>query len=159
AGGADRARAARAHAPAGARRVTVRGPTGRGGGGGRPGPRDHGRRPAPSRARRRRRQIRQGLVGGVTESSAESPGRKFLLVGLTGGIATGKSTVSAIFTSLGCVLIDADVLAREVVEPGEPAHRAIVEEFGTGVLQADGALDRKKLGAVVFADPARRKRL
>ena len=95
----------------------------------------------------------------MTEAGTEPAGRRFLLVGLTGGIATGKSTVCAIFTGLGCVLIDADVLAREVVEPGQPAHRAIVEEFGLGVLQPDGALDRKKLGAIVFADPARRKRL
>jgi len=95
----------------------------------------------------------------VTEAGTEPAGCRFLLVGLTGGIATGKSTVCAIFTGLGCVLIDADVLAREVVEPGQPAHRAIVEEFGLGVLQPDGALDRKKLGAIVFADPARRKRL
>lgn len=86
-------------------------------------------------------------------------GRPFLLVGLTGGIATGKSTVSAIFRSLGGEVIDADVLAREVVEPGEPAYRDIVAEFGTGVLAPDGTLDRKALGAIVFADPARRKRL
>jgi dephospho-CoA kinase len=80
-------------------------------------------------------------------------------VGLTGGIATGKSTVSAIFRSLGGKVIDADVLAREVVEPGEPAYKDIVAEFGAGVVQADGTLDRKALGAIVFADPARRKRL
>ena len=85
--------------------------------------------------------------------------RPFLLVGLTGGIATGKSTVSAMLRGLGCVVIDADQLARAVVEPGEPALAAIVAEFGRGVLQSDGTLDRKKLGAVVFADPARRKRL
>jgi dephospho-CoA kinase len=85
--------------------------------------------------------------------------RPFLLVGLTGGIATGKSTVSAMFRELGCVIIDADVLAREVVEPGEPAYEDIVAEFGSGVVQADGTLDRQRLGAIVFADPARRKRL
>ena len=85
--------------------------------------------------------------------------RKFLLVGLTGGIATGKSTVSEIFRHLGCVIIDADVLAREVVEPGEAAHEAILAEFGPGILQRDGTLDRKKLGAIVFADPEKRKRL
>ena len=85
--------------------------------------------------------------------------RKFLLVGLTGGIATGKSTVSEHFRALGCVVIDADVLAREVVEPGEPAYAAIVAEFGPGVLQPDGTLDRKKLGAIVFAEPEKRKRL
>jgi dephospho-CoA kinase len=85
--------------------------------------------------------------------------RPFLLVGLTGGIATGKSTVSNLFRDLGCVVIDADLLAREVVEPDEPAYRAIVAEFGPGVLHADGTLDRKKLGAIVFAEPARRARL
>jgi dephospho-CoA kinase len=85
--------------------------------------------------------------------------RRFLLVGLTGGIATGKSTVSRMFTDLGCVVIDADVLAREVVEPGAPALAQIAAEFGADVLQPDGALDRKKLGAIVFGDPARRRRL
>jgi dephospho-CoA kinase len=85
--------------------------------------------------------------------------RRFLLVGLTGGIATGKSTVSNMFRALGCEVIDADILAREVVAPGEPALAEIAAEFGREVLQADGALDRKKLGAVVFGDAARRKRL
>ena len=85
--------------------------------------------------------------------------RRFLLVGLTGGIATGKSTVSGILRALGCVVIDADVLAREVVEPGAPALETIAREFGRDVLQPDGALDRKLLGAVVFADPEKRKRL
>jgi dephospho-CoA kinase len=85
--------------------------------------------------------------------------RRFLLVGLTGGIATGKSTVTRTFQELGSVVIDADVLAREVVEPGEPAHRAIVDEFGPEVVLPDGGLDRKKLGAIVFAEPASRRRL
>jgi dephospho-CoA kinase len=83
----------------------------------------------------------------------------FLLVGLTGGIATGKSTVAAMFRALGCPLIDADVLAREVVEPGEPALDEIVREFGAGVLGADGQLDRKAVAVVVFADADRRRRL
>jgi dephospho-CoA kinase len=87
-----------------------------------------------------------------------APARRFLLVGLTGGIATGKSTVSEILTRLGAVLIDADQLAREVVAPGEPALAEVVREFGD-VLQPDGVLDRKKLAAIVFADPSRRKRL
>lgn len=82
-----------------------------------------------------------------------------MLVGLTGGIATGKSTVSDMFRALGCVIIDADLLAREVVEPGEPAYVDIVAEFGPDVVHADGALDRKRLGAIVFADPDRRRRL
>lgn len=85
--------------------------------------------------------------------------RRFLLVGLTGGIATGKSTVSAMLAHLGARVIDADQLARDVVAPGQPAHAAIVAEFGADVLQDDGYLDRKRLGAIVFADPARRKRL
>ena len=86
------------------------------------------------------------------------PTRRFLLVGLTGGIATGKSTVSDIFRRLGCIVIDADQLARDVVTPGEPALAAVAREFGD-VLAPDGTLDRKKLAAIVFADPARRRRL
>jgi dephospho-CoA kinase len=78
-------------------------------------------------------------------------------VGLTGGIASGKSAVSRQLVELGCRVMDADVLAREVVAPGEPAWRAIVAEFGREVLGPDGQLDRKRLGALVFADPARRK--
>jgi dephospho-CoA kinase len=85
--------------------------------------------------------------------------RRFLLVGLTGGIATGKSSVAEILKSLGCVVLDADTLAREVVEPGRPALEAIAREFGREVLRADGTLDRKRLGAVVFAQPERRRRL
>jgi dephospho-CoA kinase len=85
--------------------------------------------------------------------------KRFLLVGLTGGIATGKSTVSAMFAHLGTKVVDADLLAREVVMPGQPALARIVTEFGPGVLQEDGALDRKRLGAIVFADGEKRKRL
>ena len=85
--------------------------------------------------------------------------RQLLLVGLTGSIATGKSTVSRMFAHLGARVIDADVLAREVVMPGQPAYGRIVEEFGPQVVQEDGSLDRKALGAVVFADAAKRRRL
>jgi len=85
--------------------------------------------------------------------------RRFLLVGLTGSIATGKSTVSRMFAHLGARVLDADLLAREVVMPGQPAYLKIVEEFGQSVVQEDGTLDRKGLGAIVFAEPARRKRL
>jgi dephospho-CoA kinase len=85
--------------------------------------------------------------------------RRFLLVGLTGGIATGKSTVSEILRGLGAVVIDADVLAREVVEPGQPALEAIVREFGAGVLTPEGRLDRKRVAAIAFAAPERRKTL
>lgn len=85
--------------------------------------------------------------------------RRFLLVGLTGGMGTGKSTVSRMFRDLGCLIIDADLLAREVVEPGEPAYDRIVAEFGKEILDAEGQIDRKKLGALVFGDSTKRKRL
>lgn len=74
------------------------------------------------------------------------------LVGLTGGIGSGKSTVAARLAELGAAVVDADAIAREVVEPGEPALADIVDRFGDEVLQADGTLDRKALAAVVFAD-------
>ncbi len=74
------------------------------------------------------------------------------LVGLTGGIASGKSTVAACFAERGMILVDADVIAREVVQPGTPGLAEVVERFGRGVLRADGALDRPSLAAVVFAD-------
>lgn len=80
-------------------------------------------------------------------------------VGLTGGIASGKSTVSAILAELGAVVIDADVLAREVVASGTPGLEAVVAEFGDDVLTAEGELDRPAMGALVFADPGARKRL
>jgi dephospho-CoA kinase len=85
--------------------------------------------------------------------------RRFLLVGLTGSISTGKSTVSAMFAHQGARVIDADLLSREVVMPGQPAYARILEEFGSHLVLEDGSLDRKALGAIVFADPARRKRL
>ena len=75
-----------------------------------------------------------------------------ILVGLTGGIATGKSTVSRLFVECGAQLIDADVLAREVVAPGRPALQEIVEAFGPDTLRPDGTLDRDHLGKVVFED-------
>ncbi|WP_055568917.1 dephospho-CoA kinase [Streptomyces atriruber] len=75
-----------------------------------------------------------------------------LKVGLTGGIGAGKSEVSRLLVAAGAVLIDADKIAREVVEPGTPGLAAVVEAFGREVLAPDGSLDRPKLGAVVFAD-------
>ena len=75
------------------------------------------------------------------------------LIGLTGGIAAGKSVVAARLAELGAVHIDADRLAREVVEPGTPGLAAIAERFGPGVIAADGSLDRAALGAIVFTDP------
>lgn len=74
------------------------------------------------------------------------------LVGLTGGIGSGKSTVAARFTELGAEVIDADAIAREVVEPGGPALPGLVERFGDDILQEDGRLDRRALAAVAFAD-------
>ena len=76
-----------------------------------------------------------------------------LQVGLTGGIATGKSMVSKLFVECGARLIDADVLAREAVAPGQPALRKIAETFGREMLRPDGTLNRDRLGKVVFGDP------
>jgi dephospho-CoA kinase len=80
-------------------------------------------------------------------------------VGLTGGVASGKSTVSAILDELGAVIVDADVLAREVVAPGTDGLREVVEVFGSDVLTADGELDRPAMGAIVFADAEKRRAL
>lgn len=76
-------------------------------------------------------------------------------MGLTGGIASGKSVVAARLAEHGAVIVDADAIAREVVEPGTPALARIAEEFGPAVIAADGSLDRAALGAIVFSDPAR----
>lgn len=81
------------------------------------------------------------------------------LIALTGGIASGKSTVAGRLAEHGAVVVDADVLAREVVEPGEPALDAIRAAFGPAVIGADGRLDRPALGRVVFSDEEARKRL
>ena len=82
-----------------------------------------------------------------------------LRIGLTGGIGSGKSTVASLLAERGARVVDADRLAREVVEPGTPGLAAVVAEFGDGVLTAEGALDRAALAALVFADPAARARL
>jgi len=82
-----------------------------------------------------------------------------LRVGLTGSIGVGKSFVGSVFVQLGCRLLDADDTAREVVLPGTEGLKNIVNEFGPEVLQSDGALDRKVLGSIVFADPEKRQRL
>jgi len=80
-------------------------------------------------------------------------------VGLTGGVASGKSTVAAVLEGLGALIVDSDALAREVVEPGTPGLAAVAAEFGPAVLTADGRLDRGAVGAIVFADPERRTAL
>ena len=82
-----------------------------------------------------------------------------LKVGLTGGIGSGKTVVSDRFAELGAPVIDTDVLAREVVEPGEPALERLVEAFGRDVLQTDGRLDRKRLREVVFSDAESKHRM
>jgi dephospho-CoA kinase len=82
-----------------------------------------------------------------------------LRVGLTGGIGSGKSEVSRRLAAHGAVIIDADLAARAVVAPGTPGLARVAEAFGTGVLGPDGTLDRQRLGAIVFADPASRARL
>lgn len=79
------------------------------------------------------------------------------IIGLTGGIGSGKSTVSDLFSKLGICVVDADLAARVVVEPGQPALIAITNHFGAEVIQTDGSLDRKKLRAKVFDDEAERK--
>ncbi len=82
-----------------------------------------------------------------------------LRVGLTGSIGVGKSYVASIFIEVGCHVLDADLTAREVVMPATPGLKAIVQEFGEDVLNTDGTLDRKRLGALIFADENRRQRL
>ena len=82
-----------------------------------------------------------------------------LRIGLTGGIASGKSTVADMFADLGVPVIDTDVIAREVVRPGQPALDEIREAFGAGVIAADGTLDRPAMRSIVFGDDAARRRL
>jgi len=82
-----------------------------------------------------------------------------ILVGLTGGVATGKSTVAKMFKQCGAIVIDADELAREVVKPGKPAWRQIVKTFGKTVLNPDRTLNRRELGAVVFGNRTKLRRL
>jgi dephospho-CoA kinase len=82
-----------------------------------------------------------------------------LRVGLTGSIGVGKSFVASVFEELGCHVLDADQTAREVVMPGTPGLNALTEAFGEEILQSDGTLDRKQLGALVFADESQRQRL
>ncbi|KQU60853.1 dephospho-CoA kinase [Rossellomorea marisflavi] len=81
------------------------------------------------------------------------------IIGLTGGIASGKSTVSALLQEKGYTIIDADLAARMVVEVGQPAYLAIVEAFGKGILQENGQIDRAGLGAIIFNDQTKRNLL
>ena len=91
--------------------------------------------------------------------SDESESRRIMRVGLTGGIASGKTTVAKMFAGHGVPIIDTDDLAREVVMQGQPALRAIAAAFGPAVIQPDGSLDRRALRAIVFEDEVRRRQL
>lgn len=82
-----------------------------------------------------------------------------LIIGLTGSIGTGKSTVSKMFRQLNIPVVDADVIAREVVEPTKQAYNSIIEAFGQDVLLKDETIDRKKLGSIIFANEEKRKKL
>lgn len=82
-----------------------------------------------------------------------------LRIGLTGGIGSGKSTVSRLLAERGAIIVDADRIAREVLGPGTPGLAGVVDAFGSGVLAADGSLDRAALAAIVFADEGARRRL
>jgi dephospho-CoA kinase len=82
-----------------------------------------------------------------------------LRVGLTGGIASGKSTVASMLRDSDCLVLELDALGHEMLESGQPSHDEIVAEFGNGILDAAGNIDRSKLGRIVFADPEKRERL
>jgi dephospho-CoA kinase len=84
---------------------------------------------------------------------------KAITIGLTGGIGSGKSTAAKILAELGAPIIDADKVGHEIYLPGTPAYRELLAAFGEGILAADGTIDRRKLGPVVFADPAALARL
>jgi dephospho-CoA kinase len=100
-----------------------------------------------------------GRVWGGFSAGGPIRSRPVLLVGLTGGIGSGKSTVAALLARRGAVVVDADAVARSVVEPGTTALAGLVERFGEGVLGPDGALDRPKLAELAFADEKSRKDL
>ena len=109
-----------------------------------------------------------GYTAGTSEKSIEPrcggnhpvlSSRPMILVGLTGGVATGKSTVAHMFARCGAIVIDADALAHQVVEPGKPAWREIVRTFGPSVLNPDRTLNRQTLGALVFRHPTQLRRL
>jgi dephospho-CoA kinase len=101
-----------------------------------------------------------GRVVKPAPPSGGSPGAAAVLrVGLTGGIATGKSVVAEVFRSGGAFVLDADALGHEMIEPGTGAHEEIREAFGDGILGPGGRIDRKKLGSRVFAEPEARSRL
>lgn len=91
--------------------------------------------------------------------AAAPPSRGKVVIGLTGAIATGKSTVAGMLADLGACVIDADALARLVMQPGTPVYEQVRQEFGAAIVAADGQIDRARLGALVFSDPAALARL
>jgi len=92
-------------------------------------------------------------------TSAANPTHPIFRVALTGGIASGKSTVADLFAALGVPVIDTDLIARQVVEPGQPALREVVDAFGPGVLDDQGQLDRRRMREHIFSDPGAKQRL
>lgn len=100
-----------------------------------------------------------GCTAAQSDYRTTKGARPLLTIGLTGGIASGKSVVAKMLQERGLPLIDADVLAREVVAPGQPALQEIVEQFGEHMMLPDGTLNRRALGELVFSDPEARKRL
>ncbi len=92
----------------------------------------------------------------MNQADLETAATNVFRVGLTGGIACGKTTVADMFAALGAQIIDTDELAREVVEPGEPALESVIEHFGSAILDDDGRLDRRALRHLVFSDPEKR---
>jgi dephospho-CoA kinase len=104
--------------------------------------------------------VLDGQVLPVRDRGPRARYRPYVLrIGLTGGIGSGKSTVAALLAARGALVVDADRIAREVVEPGTPGLAAVVAAFGPGVLTAEGSLDRPALASIVFADPGARARL
>ena len=92
----------------------------------------------------------------MNQADLETAATNVFRVGLTGGIACGKTTVADMFAALGAQIIDTDELARDVVEPGEPALESVIEHFGSAILDDDGRLDRRALRRLVFSDPEKR---
>ncbi len=92
----------------------------------------------------------------MNEPDPPTAATNIFIVGLTGGIASGKTTIADMFATLGAHIIDTDELAREVVEPGEAALESVIEHFGSSILDDDGRLDRRVLRRVVFSDPEKR---
>ena len=115
-------------------------------------------RPIPARAAKPVRSARPATSRAASREHAGRGGR-VLRVGLTGGIATGKSTVARHFESFGAAVLDADVVAHHLIEPGASGYDPVVAAFGKGIVRGDGTIDRAALARIVFADPAQRKRL